>query len=367
MLLITKMKQLLIDLLKIHSVSSDINKLHEIVNYVENYFKGTNTFIEKFEFNNKPSIVIKNFEWKKADIVLNWHLDVVPPSEDNQFAPIEKDGKLYARWAGDMKAGDAIMIKLMKDLLLNKYNKKKISLILTTDEEVGSFDWAEKLTDLWYLWDVVLIPDGGSLEKIVYAEKWIIHLDLEFYGLSAHASRPWLGENAIDNMIKFYNLLRNYIQNDKKLFQTKDHWWSSVNLNIVNWWAATNVLPDKVNAKIDIRITEEINQQEILQLINKFLEVTNWELKNILVGDLLYTDPSNKHIQRYLEITKKYVNEANLVKEHWWSDGRFFSKHGCVVILHKPRSWNLHGKKEFVVLEDLDTIYNIYKDFILSE
>jgi succinyl-diaminopimelate desuccinylase len=55
-------------------------------------------------YNNKPSIVIKNFDGKKANIIMNGHYDVVPPSEDGQFEPKEIDGKIYARGSGDMKA-----------------------------------------------------------------------------------------------------------------------------------------------------------------------------------------------------------------------------------------------------------------------
>jgi acetylornithine deacetylase/succinyl-diaminopimelate desuccinylase-like protein len=58
----SEIKKILNDLIKIPSVSSDIEQLHKIVDYVENYFKSTNAIIERFEFNNKPSIVIKNFE-----------------------------------------------------------------------------------------------------------------------------------------------------------------------------------------------------------------------------------------------------------------------------------------------------------------
>jgi acetylornithine deacetylase/succinyl-diaminopimelate desuccinylase-like protein len=51
-------------LIMIESVSSDIEKLHKIVNFVENYLKENITekyFIEKLEFNKKPSFIIKNF------------------------------------------------------------------------------------------------------------------------------------------------------------------------------------------------------------------------------------------------------------------------------------------------------------------
>ena len=360
------MKNLLIDLLKIPSVSSDVEQLHKIIDYVENYFSNSNAIIEKFEFNNKPSIIIKNFEWKKADIVLNWHLDVVLPSEENQFEPMEKDWKLYARWAGDMKAGVAIMMKLTKELLEQDFKDKKISLILTTDEEVGGFNGVEKLVELWYTWDVVLVPDSWASDRIVYAEKGILHLEIDFYGLSAHASRPWLWENAIDNMIKFYSLLKNYLVDEKKLFFSKDHWENSVSLNVVNWGKTTNVIADYVKAKFDIRFTENISANDILLMVNKFLFITNGKIKNKLIWDLLYSKPSNKFIQIYLEIAKKYINNVNLSKEHWWSDWRFFSKSWAIVLWHRPNCWKLHGKEEFVVLEDMKKIYKIYKDFILN-
>ena len=361
-----EIKSLLVDLVKIPSVSTDIDQLHKIVDYVENYFSGTNAIIERFEFNKKPSIVIKNFEWKKADIVLNWHLDVVPPSEENQFEPVEKDGKLYARGAGDMKVGDAIIMKLMKDLLNDNFRKKKISLILTTDEEVGGFDGVEKLVKNWYTWDVVLIPDSGSLSRIIYAEKWIIHLTIEFNWVSCHASRPWFGESAVDNMIKFYSLLRNYIQDDKKLYGSKEHWGNSVSLNVVSGWKTTNVIPDKVEAKFDIRFTEEFNLEKLLWQIKKFLLRTNGELKWLLTWGLIYTDPSDFHIQKYLSIAKKYVPEAELSKEHGNSDGRFFAKTWSVVLFHKPTCGNLHWKREYVVLKELEVVYNIYRDFVYS-
>ena len=360
------MKKLLVDLIKIDSVSSNVEKLNIIVDYVEKYFDWTGAIIERYTFNDKPSIIIKNFEWKKADIILNWHLDVVPPSEENQFEPYEKDGKLFARWAGDMKAGVVIIMKLMKDLLLEKFFKKKVSLILTTDEEVGWFDGVAKIVEKWYSADIVLIPDGGNIDKVVYSEKGIIQLDMEFYWKSSHSSRPWLGENAITNAINFYSFIKSYIQDDKKLFLTKDHWWSSVNLNYLNAWIATNVIPDKARAKIDIRFTEEFNLDKLLNFVYDGIKQFNWKILNTITWSVLHSDPSNKYIRKYLENAKKYVPDVVLDKEHWASDGRFFSEKWAVVLLHRPACANLHWKGEYVVLKDLEVIYNIYKDFILN-
>jgi len=54
---------LLDTLLKIPSVSSDIRELESIITVVEEYFsENTNAFIKKYTFNEKPSIVVQNFE-----------------------------------------------------------------------------------------------------------------------------------------------------------------------------------------------------------------------------------------------------------------------------------------------------------------
>ena len=360
-------KELLIELIKIPSVSSDIEQLHKIVDFVENYFKDTNWIIERYEFNQKPSIVIKNFEWKHADIILNWHLDVVPPSEEGQFEPYEKDGKLYGRWAWDMKSWDAIMMKLMKDLLSQNFKDKKIALILTTDEEVGGFDGAAKIVDqVGYNWDFVLIPDGWNAKEIIYAEKGIIHLTVKFYWVSSHASRPWLGENAIDNLFKFYQILKNYIENPKKIYRQKDHWGGTVFLNIVNWGKAVNMLADEVEGKIDIRFTEEFNLKELVNFIKKAVIYNNGEVKNIIVWDRLYSDPSHPLVQKYLSIAKKTYPEVSLTKYHSACDGRFFSKDGNVVLLHRPNFANAHWKKEYVVIDDLEKIYKVFYDFVTT-
>ena len=112
-----------------------MTELNKIVDYVEKYFlENDNKVVKRFEYNNKPSILIQNFSWDDADITLCWHLDVVPSSQEDQFNPIIKDWKIYARWAWDMKSWDAVMMVLLKEILDKKYTDKKIWLLLTTDD-----------------------------------------------------------------------------------------------------------------------------------------------------------------------------------------------------------------------------------------
>ena len=100
-------------LIRIPSISDDLDSLYKITHFVNDYFEGTNLWIRYHEKNLKPSIVISNHDWFDFDIILNWHLDVVPPFDATQFEPLIKWNKLYARWAWDMKDWAAIMMVLM--------------------------------------------------------------------------------------------------------------------------------------------------------------------------------------------------------------------------------------------------------------
>jgi acetylornithine deacetylase/succinyl-diaminopimelate desuccinylase-like protein len=56
----------------------------------------------------------------------------------------------------------------------------------------------------------------------------------------------------------------------------------------------------------------------------------------------LYSDPSHPLVQKYLNIAKKTYPGVSLTKYHSACDGRFFSKDGNVVLLHRPSFANAH-------------------------
>lgn len=360
-------KQLII----IESVSDDIEKLNKIITFVENYIKeNTNTknfFIEKFEFNKKPTLIVKNFDWKEADIILNWHLDVVKPYNPWQYNPYETDWKLYGRWAWDMKSWCAIIIELMIELLNLWFNKKKVILVLNTDEEVWWFNWAKEIINNWYTWETVIIPDWWSLKKIVFKEKWVFVFWFEINWKASHAARPWLWDNAIEKSYSFYNELKSYLEKHKIVYSDENKWLESVSITRINSGDWDNIIPNKANWTINIRFTETHTVNELKEYISDLIKKYNWKMLFWDWWEVMYTPVDNKIIQRYYEICKKDSDlTPELWIEHWASDGRFFSEKGSVVIIHRPTCKNIHWKDEYVIIDDFEKIYNIYKEFILT-
>ncbi len=363
---------LLDTLLKIPSVSSDIWELERIITTVEEYFsENTNAVIKKYTFNEKPSIIVQNFEWMEADIILNGHLDVVPPSEEWQFEPYEHDEKIFARWSGDMKSWVALMMVLMKEVFENKFTDKKICLMITTDEEIWGQDGVKKLVELGYTAsECILIPDSGAVTEITIAEKGIIDIDVEITWKSGHSSRPWLGNNAIEKTMHLYRELKEKFEESEKLTLQNDYWGTTLELTMITWGTATNVIPEKVQAHFNIRVTE--TYQDIEKFLTEFsgiLKIYNATITQVKYGSLVHTSADTPVIQKYFSTAQKTLglHTIKLTREHGASDGRYFAEKWVPVILHRPDTENIHTKGEYVVKQAIFDIYDVYRAFIFDK
>ena len=359
-------------LLKIPSVSSDIAELERIISCVEWYFSNdTQAIVKRYVFNEKPSIVIQNFEGFEADIILNGHLDVVPPSDEGQFESYEKDGKIYARGSWDMKSWVALMMVLMKEVIETKFAGKKICLMITTDEELGWEDGVKKLVEFWYTAaECILIPDSGSVAEITIAHKWMIDITVEVRWKSGHSSRPWLGDNAIEKTMDLCRELKNTFEETDKLTSQNEYWGATVAMTQISWGTATNVIPDSVNAHFNIRITETYKDvQKLMTDISNIVQSYDAEISDMKYGSLVHTPEDSAVIQKYLFTAQKtlWLHTIVLNREHWATDGRYFADIWVPVILHRPDTDYIHTKGEYVVKQAIFDIYDVYRAFIFDK
>lgn len=361
----TELMELYTDLIRIPSISDDIPSLHQIIHYVQDYFAWLpNARIHLHEFNQKPSIVISNFAGLHADITLSWHLDVVPATQEGQFEPRVEWTIMYARGATDMKDGVAIIMHLMKDILISWYTDKNISLMLTTDEEVGGFDGVGALVKEWYNADVVLIPDSGDENHIINKGKGILSFDIEYHGKACHSAKPRLGDNAIDKIIEAYTTLKRTIENRQAAYDTPEHRWTTVNLNIIQWGTAWNVISNYAKGHIDIRFTEDFTVDTLKSDIDTMLNPLGVTMSHETYGECVYSDPLDTEIEKYFMICKNIVGEASFANQHGATDGRWFNN--AKVLLHKCNGGNLHTDDERTDINSMHTIYECYKQFIYS-
>jgi succinyl-diaminopimelate desuccinylase len=321
--------------------------------------------IEHFQHEGIHSLVIKNFDGKRADVCLNGHIDVVPPQDEHQWTPRIDGDLLYGRGAGDMKDGIAIITTLMYELMSQWYTKN-LMLMLTADEEVGGEHGVWYLVSQWYGAPIVLVPDGGNLHEIVIAEKWLLNLQLTAIGKAGHSSRPRNYDNAIEKLTTAYQHIKTTIETPA-LDNIPDHRWHSVQLTTIQWGQASNMIPWQATGTLNIRFTEATSQETIMTKIDAICAQLWWVTATIInAGWVMRSDPQHPILQQYLKTTESILWPCTFIKEHGASDGRFFAEQWSIVILQKPTCYDIHGSTERTTIGDIEKIYQVYRDFLLG-
>ncbi len=327
-----------------------------IVNFVRDFFAEEKVFIKVFSRNNYPTIVISLQKGKFSNLILSGHLDVVPATA-KEFNPVIKQGKIFGRGTGDMKSACAVMIIALRDF--SRLPKKpSVSLILTTDEEIGGHSGTEYLLKKEkYRSHLAIVPDGGTeLKTIIINKKGVLQLKLKSFGKSAHGSRPFWGDNAIDKLIKEYSKIRLLVPELKTR-----KWKTTMNLGIIRGGDVANKVPDYAEMCLDIRylsITEKDNLIKKIKRISPKLEIIN-------IGQPFYQNPKHPLIQLYKKVSADVLREKiKFSRMEGSSDARFFSEMGIPTIITRIDSKNIHSLNEYVNLRAMEKFYEILLKFI---
>jgi len=351
------------DLIKFKSEKSNYDELKNCVNYIKNYFNDCkNIIIKEFEHNKKPSLVISFKDTKHFDLLLNGHIDIVD-AEDSQFIPKLEDNKLFGRGSIDMKGGVAACMLIMKELSKNE-NPSNVGLMIVSDEEIGGFDGTNYLVNTEnYTCDFAIAAEPTHTDSpdklaIVISEKGVLLLKIYVKGKSAHGSRPWLGENAIEKLInKFHEI--------KKLFNeasANDNWKITINLSKFNAGTAYNKVPDHAELYLDIRYTEDTSIDEILEKINQIKDIN---IEVIESSSILTNEDNNEKILSFKSAIETITNNTcELIKECGASDLRFTSEKGMTSVICGPLGANYHGDGEFIYVNSLLLYFNCMIKFI---
>lgn len=360
MQVIQELSQILTNLIAVKSTHDNIPALEQVVGYVEQFFASESVVVKKYVKNNKPSIVISTADTRTFDVVLNGHLDVVH-ADSGEFIPRDQAGKIYGRGALDMKGPVSVLMLAFRDFIRTNKNVS-IGLMLTTDEEVGGPDGVRYLVeDEGYRAKVVVVPDGGEIDRVVTAQKGVVRFVLTAHGSAAHASRPWMGKNAIDMISDCYAELKQMYPAP----QAEDDWRPSVNLGTISGGASVNQVPDFCTAGLDFRFIETKSADKWIAEIQQICSKHEVQCTVDIVGDMCFTDPENDYIKTFIKASETVLKKAIRISgETGASDARFFSKHTIPVIISNPVGGNIHTSGEYVELASLEQYYQILMIFL---
>jgi acetylornithine deacetylase/succinyl-diaminopimelate desuccinylase family protein len=226
----------------------------------------------------RPNIIgVLRGEKNKPSLLLEGHTDVVSAGEGWTYEPFEgvvKDGKLYGRGAADMKGGVAAMI-MAAEAIVRSNVKLDGDLIIAAvmGEETGLLG-AKSLIKRGFHANAAIICEPTCLE-VCTAEKGSGRFDIVIRGKAAHASKPHLGVNAIDKMLKVMVELEKY---KEKLLERRHPLLGNPTFTytLIEGGLRRNIVPDYCKLHVDTRLipgeTAQSRWNEVRQILKALKE-----------------------------------------------------------------------------------------------
>lgn len=206
-------------------------------------------------------------------ILLNSHLDVVPPSTDHPFDPFTptiEGNDVFGRGTVDAKGCVASMATALVRLHQSgavPQDSKVLGAFTVCEETGGTDNGLEAIRSQLPSFEAALIGEPTHMQPCV-AQKGLLILRLDAYGKTAHAARAEEGDNAISRMMRDLSLLADFRFERIHPFLGE----TTQNVTVIEGGTARNVIPDRCSAWIDIRTTPSYTHPEIAALLNERLE-----------------------------------------------------------------------------------------------
>ncbi len=358
MVLREKLLSLTNDFVRIPSESGDNETCFRMLKHVEHLFEKTSYLVQWFEHNGSPSLCISKEMTLSFSLILCGHLDVVPAGE-TQYVPHIDGDKLYGRGAADMKGSCAVMIQLMLD---HEHTDvfRGVGLVLTTDEEIGGEDGVGHLVSLGLKAPTVFVPDGGAPLTPCVFEKGDASFLLEVKGVPAHGARPWLGVNAIEQLLG--DLLR--VRESFPSVTPPNEWGTTCNIGLISGGSAVNSVAAHAQCQINMRHGEDTTAEILLEKLQAI--VSHATVLQTNVTPVVKVSEESRTYKLFSSVLEKHGGSSVGVKEHGTCDASFFVGVAKDILITKPESSAFHVADEWVSLSSLEALYRALDEFALT-
>jgi len=343
------------DLIRFKSTRANPDEINRCADFIESYLKKCRIEYQRLNYRHTPSILVAP-QSDTVPVMLMSHMDVVE-GPDELFEPYERDGNLYGRGSIDDKYAVALSLVMLKENLqrLHKQGGSQgdlpFGLLVTGDEEVGGANGAKKVLPRVKT-DFCIALDGGGVDKIVIKEKGIVQLKLISRGKSGHAARPWLGVNAIENLIADYHVLRTYFK-----ATAPDHWHRTLNFSRIHAGKSINQVPDYAEAAFDIRYTEN---DDIEGLVEKIRDDIHGQII-VEKKEPMFVGGDSPYLDLLLDIAKG----TRVGCEHGASDARFLSRTETQgIVWGADGDMSQHSATEHANINSIARLYELLDRFM---
>lgn len=309
-----------------------------IIDYVTGLLKDMGAHISVFGAHENPAILA---EFGKGGIIFSGHLDTVVMGEWDFDQGEIRNNNLYGRGSADMKSGCAAMIAAA-DLLKDDVS---FALAFTTDEEV-TMHGAEEMAKTKQVHNAPFVVVGEPTGlKVGTGEKGVLWLQAEIEGIPSHGSMPWIGENAIVQMVHHLQDVNPYTDRDGM----------TVNIGSIKGGTQINVTADRCTAEFDVRYPPSMEKEDV---IHKMEQITGLPLTVKYHLSPITIDAKRPEIQELIAMSQG-------VCTCYFATEAVKYSHAPCVILGPGEQEMAHQKNEYVEIWQVKKAVEIYTQFAL--
>jgi succinyl-diaminopimelate desuccinylase len=312
-------------------------------------------------------------------VCLAGHVDVVPAGPEarwtsDPFTPEERDGHLYGRGAGDMKASVAAMVTAAERFVAATPNHRgSLALVFTSDEEGAAIDGTaavvrelqsrhERLdacivgepTSTARLGDTIKNGRRGSLNGVLTVKGVQCHIAYRERGVNPiHTALPALAELAATEW-----------DQGNEYFSPTSFQFSNVHAGT----GADNVVPGTMEVLFNFRFSTESTADQLRARVHEVLDRhgVQYDLTWSLSGSP-FLSPRGRLVDTLSGVIASVTGvQPELSTGGGTSDARFLAAVSAEVVEFGPPAAAIHGIDEHVRLADLAPLSSIYERTIAT-
>lgn len=302
------------------------------------------------------------------------HTDVVPTGpldqwDSDPFDPVIRDGKLYGRGAADMKGSLAAFITSIERFVSEHPNHGgSIALLITSDEEGVAVNGTVKVVEILKarneLVDYCIVGEPTCVDKlgdtIKNGRRGSLSGTLTVRGIQGHIAYPHLAKNPIHLAAPAIAELAGTKWDEGNEYFPPTTWQTS---NIASGTGATNVIPGEVMMMFNFRFSTASTVESLQARVYEILNRQNLEYH--LLWELSgkpYLTPKGSLVEAVSHAIRTVTRvHPQLSTSGGTSDGRFIADICPQVVEIGPRNATIHKINEYVEVEDLEQLPQIYR------
>ena len=342
----------------------------------------------------QPSLVTELEFGDGPVLILNGHMDVVPPGDRarwswDPFSGLQRDGYVLGRGASDMKGGLASLMVALEHVASSDIHglAGRIIFMAVPDEETGGSNGTGFLLDKGIVGDACLIAEPSGTNPTI-GQKGNLWLRLRTEGQPAHGSlSPLVGVNAILDMYKgiqaIYSLYekrwlippreQELINRSQAILRAEGRDLPAealgrvtVNVGKITGGEKVNIVADRCEAHFDLRVPIGVETSEVLR--EAVEQVNQVGLHNAFVkpystpNEPNYTPPEHPFVRLVSKVIKAVTRKDPSPVLQWASsDARFFRYKGIPTVQYGPCELEgIHSYDERVSVDDLVQAARVY-------